>query len=561
MSRQNHGRSAAILIVLAIAGAATAAPQSAVDRPQAAGSARLTGRVLASDNGEPATHAHIHLSGSTTSRGTSGSPRGVERTSETDANGDFEFANLPAGSFYVTVDRVNGFVRPSRAKSAEIAEGQTAGMTFRVQRTGAIQGRVVDENGDGVLRVQVAAAQKINLGGYNKVEPSGLSAITDDRGNFRIFNVPPGEYYVVASYSPPRVDIKPSPRLGYSNTYHPNSLTLDAARSVVVRPGRTTERVDVALTTRQLVKVSVRAVNSNGVPLEKEARLSLHRRDATYLETSLRFPGLPKDGTFVFDDIMPGEYALIVAASHRLEEAAYVNVSVADTDLSLNVRTNIGARVSGRVLVDGVPLSAVSGVGRVSIFAHQPWAYTALKYAEVPSAETQGTDRFELSGLRGPMVLDASIGIGTLVSIRRAGQVIPGRAVNYLGTETIDDVVIEFTRKMARLEVAVTGSGVVDPEPVLLALFSDDPSLWAQGYVQYTRAGAAPKSGERRLDSPITLPPMVPGPYRIIAIPDPEISYPEDTAILEKLRPFATLVTLVDGQTATINIDVAKFGR
>jgi hypothetical protein len=54
---------------------------------------------------------------------------------------------------------------------------------------------------------------------------------------------------------------------------------------------------------------------------------------------------------------------------------------------------------------------------------------------------------------------------------------------------------------------------------------------------------------------------MVPGRYRIIAIPDPEISYPEDTTILEKLRPFATLVTLVDGQTAKINLDVAKFGR
>jgi hypothetical protein len=59
----------------------------------------------------------------------------------------------------------------------------------------------------------------------------------------------------------------------------------------------------------------------------------------------------------------------------------------------------------------------------------------------------------------------------------------------------------------------------------------------------------------------MTLPPMVPGRYRIIAIPDPEISYPEDTTILEKLRPFATLVTLVDGQTAKINLDVAKFGR
>jgi Carboxypeptidase regulatory-like domain len=549
-----------MLIVLAVTHVPMATPQSAADRTQPLGAARLTGRVVASDNGGPVRHAYVMLSGSTRSR-PSGPAASISRNTETDDTGDFVFANLPAGSYYVTVDPVKAFVRPSRSKSAEVAEGQTAHMTFRVERTGAIEGRVADENGDGVLRVQVALVQRINFGGYIKIDASGLSATTDDRGTFRIFNVPPGEYYVVASYEPPRRDIKPLPRLGYANTYHPNSVTLDAARSVVVRPARTTERVDVALRTRPLVKISVRAVNSNGVPLDKEARLSLHRRDATFLKTSMRLPQLPRDGTFIFDDIMPGDYYLIVASSQRLEEAAYVNVTVADKDLSLNVQTNTGARVSGRVLVDGVPLTADSGVGYVSVWAHRSWAHLGISYAEVPRSELRSTDRFELRGLRGPMVLEANIGMGTLVSIKRAGQIIAGNALDLIGTETIDDVVIEFTKKMAGLEVAITGTGAIDPEPVLIALFSDDPSLWAQGHLQYARATAAPKSGERTPDSHITLPSMVPGRYRIIAIPDPEISYPEDTAILEKLRPLALPVTLVEGQPAQISIGVAKLGR
>ena len=549
-----------MLIVLAVTHVPMATPQSAADRTQPLGAARLTGRVVASDNGGPVRHAYVMLSGSTRSR-PSGPAASISRNTETDDTGDFVFANLPAGSYYVTVDPVKAFVRPSRSKSAEVAEGQTAHMTFRVERTGAIEGRVADENGDGVLRVQVALVQRINFGGYIKIDASGLSATTDDRGTFRIFNVPPGEYYVVASYEPPRRDIKPLPRLGYANTYHPNSVTLDAARSVVVRPARTTERVDVAVRTRPLVKISVRAVNSNGVPLDKEARLSLHRRDATFLKTSMRLPQLPRDGTFIFDDIMPGDYYLIVASSQRLEEAAYVNVTVADKDLSLNVQTNTGARVSGRVLVDGVPLTADSGVGYVSVWAHRSWAHLGISYAEVPRSELRSTDRFELRGLRGPMVLEANIGTGTLVSIKRAGQIIAGNALDLIGTETIDDVVIEFTKKMAGLEVAITGTGAIDPEPVLIALFSDDPSLWAQGHLQYARATAAPKSGERTPDSHITLPSMVPGRYRIIAIPDPEISYPEDTAILEKLRPLALPVTLIEGQPAQISIGVAKLGR
>jgi hypothetical protein len=566
VSTHKYFRSTTTLIAVAIVRLAAASQQPGSDQPQPVGSGRLTGRVIASDNGKPVPHAEIRLSGITESRVNSAPARGIERTAETEANGDFDFANLPAGSYSITVHPVSGFVHPSRARRAAVSEGQTVQVTIRIGRAGAIEGRVLDENGDGLLRVEVHAVRRLDIAGYTTIAPSGTSAKTDDRGRFRIFDVPPGDYYVVATYKPPRLDINSIPRAGYANTYHPNSTTTDRARPVVVRPGRTTERVDITLTTRQLVKVVVRAVNSHGVPLDKDARLSLHKRDPFYSETSLRFPGLPKDGTFVFDDIMPGEYSLIVAANHRLEEAAYVKVSVADQDLSLNVQTNTGAIVSGRILVDGVPLSAVGGVGSVSVFAHQPWGYTGLKYAEVPRAETHGTDRFELFGLRGPMVLDADIGTGALIAIKRAGQVIPGRAVDSIGTETIDDLVVEFTKASARLEVAVTKTDAAeDPEPVLLVLFSDDPSLWPQGHVLYERAVAsgasAVKSATPTAESSITLPPVVPGRYRIIAIHDPDISYPEDAVILEKLRRFATPVTLVAGEIAKISLSVTKVVR
>jgi hypothetical protein len=164
------------------------------------------------------------------------------------------------------------------------------------------------------------------------------------------------------------------------------------------------------------------------------------------------------------------------------------------------------------------------------------------------------------------MLLDASLGFGTVVSIKRAGESIVGKALNFIGTETIDDIVVELTTTTARLRVIVTGtSSTDDPEPVLLILFADDPARWRDDYGQYARASAAPPSlrysEKDNVDSDITLPPVVPGRYRIIAIHDPEMSFPADTAILEKLRPHARLVTLVAGQTEEITIGITNVVR
>jgi hypothetical protein len=54
---------------------------------------------------------------------------------------------------------------------------------------------------------------------------------------------------------------------------------------------------------------------------------------------------------------------------------------------------------------------------------------------------------------------------------------------------------------------------------------------------------------------------MVPGAYRIIAIRDPGTDYPTQAAILEKLRPLATPVTLVAGQPAQVSIGVTDLER
>ena len=177
--------------------------------------------------------------------------------------------------------------------------------------------------------------------------------MTNDRGEFRIFNLPAGDYYLVASKA--HVDgahRAPPPPFGYATTYYPGSTKRTEANAVTVRSGRDTTATTFTLVRQRLATVSVTAVNSHGATLGGDARAYLRRLDAVEMSSSSR-DSRREDGGFVFRGVEPGDYSLIVSTSYKREESAYLKVSVDQSDISLKVQTNTGARVSGRVIVDG----------------------------------------------------------------------------------------------------------------------------------------------------------------------------------------------------------------
>ena len=117
---------ATLLALLSLSAVAIVSPSLAQSAPQRSelqptGSARITGRVVASDNGAPVRRAQVRLSGVPANTQTAGPKRPyVQRDVETDDNGTFDFAGLPAGSYSVSVARTNGFLELARARQAVV---------------------------------------------------------------------------------------------------------------------------------------------------------------------------------------------------------------------------------------------------------------------------------------------------------------------------------------------------------------------------------------------------------------------------------------------------------
>ncbi len=572
----------ALLSVSAVAIASPALAESTPQRPesQPTGSARITGRVLARDNGAPVRRARVRLSGSPAETRTAGpKPAYVQREVETDDNGAFDFASLPGGSYYISVPRTNGFLEPPRAKQATVGEGRAFEVAIRLERTGAIVGRIADRNGEGLLNVEVQAIRRNDFRGHVTLMPVSVSrALTNDLGQFRLFNLTPGEYFVIATpmhVRPPvhgRRDLPTTRRFGFVTTYYPGTQALSDARHIVVRSGKDSAKVNFSLASGPLARVAIDAVDSRGLTLGREASATLNNRRDTYFSSSMRQTSRQDDGQLVFSDVPSGDYYLIVSTSYRQEEAAYVNVKV-DADVTLKVQTNSGARVSGRFVLQGPPRDTNSArhFPNAVVTATRPPDKYGPSYAKEPVAHPQETDRFELTGLRGPMVLHATMNGALLVSISRAGgEDFAGKPLDFTGTEIIDDLLVLFTNEKADVEVTLTGlREPEDPETVLVMLFSEDPARWRSGSVQYTAIQAttempllpgAAGGAVRRPGRAFTflLGSVVPGRYLIAAVPNPEVMNPTDRAILERLRSIAVPVTLVAGETPKVEVRVSR---
>src|SRR6187549_3646910 len=161
------------------------------------GTSRVRGRVVATDTGTALRRAQVRISG----------PDIGTKTALTDAQGRYEFKDLQAGRFNVSVIK-SGFVtmqfgqnRPYEpGRPIELADAQAMDKAdIALPRGSVLAGRIVDEFGESVAEAEVSAMRMQFTNGKRRLMPSGRTGITNDLGQFRIYGLPPGEYYVSAS--------------------------------------------------------------------------------------------------------------------------------------------------------------------------------------------------------------------------------------------------------------------------------------------------------------------------------------------------------------------------
>jgi hypothetical protein len=175
--------------------------------------ALVMGQVVDADTGQPVPGAVVRLvarSGATPPPARSGQPNPFAATQQllqlTDNEGRFLFHDLPKGAAVLSAT-ATGYMTPvgpgagggATARPLTLAEGEHVfDHKIRLVRFATISGTVVDEAGEPAVNFPIEAVKRPSPGVSAPPGSNSYSATTDDRGVFRISQIPPGDYFVVA---------------------------------------------------------------------------------------------------------------------------------------------------------------------------------------------------------------------------------------------------------------------------------------------------------------------------------------------------------------------------
>ena len=540
----------------------------------ATGTGRIQGRVVAADTGTGVRMATVSLF----------SPDTAGRTMATDANGQFEFTELPAGRFSIRVVK-GGFVTTTFGQSAAnpgaitLQDGQRLERgDLRLPRGGVITGRVFDAFGDPVAEAGVNAfrAEYIQPGVRRLSASRGVQ--TNDLGEFRIYGLAPGKYYVGATLRPgqPAPDATGAPTRvvastqGAATTFFPGTATASDARLLAVEAGKETPSVDIGLLTVPLARVSGTIVDSRGRPNPSViVWLNPARADGALVPTGGAFDVIEVDaaGRFALPGIPPGNYRIDVQAKSKMEaiaksgsigigtpgsgpveEFASVPITVNGENIdSLMVQTSAGARMTGRVVVEGAAFPP-DAMAKVKVSVSPVLQGTGVSAVLLSSgAEVQRDGTFEVRGLIGSrLVRVGGLPAGAaLKSVRANGMDVTDDGLE-IGQADVGDVEIVVTTTPAKVTGTVTDSAGKPEREYVVVVFADDKRRWTaplNRFVVSTRPGA---------DGVFTLSAMPPGNYLAVALTSAEAGEWAEPDNLDRLRAKATAFTLADRESKSL---------
>ncbi|MGA2101430.1 MAG: carboxypeptidase regulatory-like domain-containing protein [Candidatus Sulfotelmatobacter sp.] len=315
----------------------------------------IRGTVIDAKTSQPLNAATVSLQNAQASGGWN--------SATTAADGTFLFQGLLPGSYRLSASR-NGYVSSARGggprngarnpgTTVSLSAGQSLDdVVLRLMPTGVITGHITNERDEPMPGVLVQS-MKANFRNGHREFTDARTGFTDDRGEFRIWGLAPGQYYLKA-INPRSVERGPTPTQVYVPIFYPGVADPAQAQAIELHPGEELSGINLSLSAFRAVHVRGRVLTSNGTPAKgADVTLSQFAGDGYSLEVES-----DPAGKFDLTAVPPGSYTIVAQSSDNSMsghlQMGRANISVGETPVDApDLVLFPGAIVSGHVRIDG----------------------------------------------------------------------------------------------------------------------------------------------------------------------------------------------------------------
>jgi uncharacterized protein (DUF2141 family) len=567
------------------------------------GTAVIAGRVLTADTGRPVKRARVVVTGG---------GRGGQ-TSMTDDQGRYRIDELGAGNYMVTasktgfVDSVFGQRRPLQPGSpVVVAEAQgIENIDLRLTRGGVITGRLMDEDGEPLARALVTVQRYRYVAGERQLTPAGADQ-TDDRGQYRVFGLPPGEYFVSASTAGlaellgrgmqqlaagigalggrggggrggaglgggalAALGVSDEPEAsGYAPTYYPGVVGAPEAGKVNVAPGQEVGSIDFQILLVPFATVS--GIVGGGDGTDSVAVMLMPQDDSNGGRGPMGAPLLTgraqADGTFSIRNVPPGRYMAIARLVRADAPATGMQTVVVNGQNigGVSLMLQPGGSLSGHITVEssGTPAPADYSSFRVDApdVTPLPFGGGGGRVGGGRGGGAAGNGRVEKNGafrldhlLPGKHHIRVTgggaqgAGQWTLKSVSIGGQDVTDAPVELKPGENVENITVVLTDRTTEITGTVRDAKGAGAAALTVIAFSTDQQHW-RAQSRRIQAARTDQSGTFRLRN------LPPGDYLVIASDDVEQGEWFDPAFLEQARAGAKQISISEGEKTTLDL-------
>ena len=510
----------------------------------------IRGRVFTAEGEYPLARATVTLYAA--------EGRGNERprTVRTDSRGEYEFSDAEPGKYLLRASR-NGYLRQrygqktssepgtrQRVTPLSLASGQVLdGIDFELIRGGVVEGTVVDQYNEPRSRVSVRLSIYDRLGDERSLFPVGR-AQTDDRGRFRLFDIPPGSYYLSAVPRSFRGRMGEEKR-SFPPVYYPGVLSLLEAAKVQVSAGEVVGGFYFTLVETRSYSASGRVLTPEGRPAHSAWIMTTKESGEAFVDGTESSADTNLQGEFKVTGLLPGRHRLYAREGND-ENARMASAVVEVTDRDIEGLTLVlvaGAVVTGRIVTDrqdsdldwrriwldmdpiGNPNRFFSGGGNARVEEDFTFKITNLHEASYR------------------LVVRLPPGNHYVESIRLRTEELIDRPIEVRSADRLDGVEIHLSSEGARI------SGVVEKEEAreaavgatVLAFAAD--SEFRGRNSRFTQKTRTDQRGRFSLTG------LAPGEYLLCAVADHKSGLESDLDYLSSLERDSERIELSSGQT------------